>query len=95
MDIRPLTPAEQKYTYAQSITTSQEGSDIETIRRLALSAKRIGADVHHISTAGYPFGSPPPENLYAYSVAIRGIRHTWNRMSRNLRNHWGNSSYVD
>lgn len=78
-----------------SITTSQEGSDIETIRRLALSAKRIGADVHHISTAGYPFGSPPPENLYAYSVAIRGIRHTWNRMSRNLRNHWGNSSYVN
>ncbi len=73
-----------------AITTSQEGSDQETIRQLALSAKRIGADIHHISTAGYPLGSPPPENLYTYSVAVRGVRHTWNRMAWNLRNHWGN-----
>ena len=71
-----------------AITTSQEGSDRETIRQLALSAKRTGADIHHISTAGYPLGSPPPENLYTYSVAVRGVRHTWNRMAWNLRNHW-------
>ena len=55
---------------------------------LYMSAKRTGADIHHISTAGYPLGSPPPENLYTYSVAVRGVRHTWNRMAWNLRNHW-------
>lgn len=70
-----------------TIGTSQEGADVDTIRRLALTAKRIGVDIHHIGDAGYT-GVASPENTYAYGVAIRGVRHTWNRMARNVRASW-------
>jgi hypothetical protein len=70
-----------------TIGTSQEGADVDTVRRLALVAKRIGVDIHHIGDAGYT-GIASPENLYAYGVAIRGVRHTWNRMARNVRASW-------
>lgn len=71
-----------------TIGTSQEGADPATIRHLALTAKRIGVDVHHIGDAGLE-GVAAPENIYHYSVAIRGVRHTWNRMARNSRATWG------
>lgn len=67
-----------------AIGTSQEGADPSTLRQLALTAKRIGVDVHHIGDAGWS-GLTSPENLYAYAVAMRGVRHTWNRMARNGR----------
>ena len=70
-----------------TIGTSQEGSGADTLRELALSAKRIGVDVHHIGDAGFS-GVAAPESLYAYSVAVRGIRHTWNRMARGIRASW-------
>lgn len=70
-----------------TIGTSQEGADRETLRSLALMAKRIGVDVHHIGDAGYT-GIAHPENVYAYAVAVRGVRHTWNRMARNARANW-------
>lgn len=71
-----------------TIGTSQEGADDATIRTLALTAKRIGVDVHHIGDAGLT-GLARPETIYAYSVAIRGVRHTWNRIARNTRATWG------
>lgn len=70
-----------------TIGTSQEGADADTLRHLALAAKRIGVDVHHIGDAGFT-GLAVPESLYAYSVAVRGIRHTWNRMARGGRASW-------
>jgi len=70
-----------------TIGTSQEGADRDTLRSLALMAKRIGVDVHHIGDAGYT-GVAHPENVYAYAVAVRGVRHTWNRMARNVRANW-------
>ncbi len=70
-----------------TIGTSQEGADGDTLRRLALAAKRIGVDVHHLGDAGLG-GMAAPESLYAYSVAVRGIRHTWNRMARGTRASW-------
>lgn len=70
-----------------TIGTSQEGADRDTLRSLALMAKRIGVDVHHIGDAGYT-GIAHPENVYAYAVAVRGVRHTWNRMARNVRANW-------
>ena len=73
-----------------TIGTSQEGADIATIRSLALTAKRIGVDVHHIGDAGYT-GLAIPENIYAYSLALRGRRHTWNRMARDTRASWEGS----
>ena len=71
-----------------TIGTSQEGADTGTIRQLALTAKRLGVDVHHLGDAGLD-GLAAPENIYAYSVAIRGVRHTWNRMARATRATWG------
>jgi hypothetical protein len=73
-----------------TIGTSQEGADTATIRSLALVAKRIGIDVHHIGDAGFT-GVAVPENIYAYSLALRGRRHTWNRMARGTRASWGGS----
>ena len=63
-----------------TIGTSQEGSDIDTIKSIALNCKMAGADIHHIGDAGYT-GIAVPENITAYSVAIRGRRHTYRRMA--------------
>lgn len=70
-----------------TVGTSQEGADPATIRELALTAKRVGVDVHHLGDAGWT-GLAPPETIYAYGVAIRGVRHTWNRMARAVRARW-------
>lgn len=63
-----------------AIGTSQEGADVETIRRIALMCKMAGTDIHHLGDAGYG-GMALPENIQAYSVAVRGIRHTYRRMA--------------
>ena len=42
-----------------------------------------GADIHHIGDSGY-MGMALPENIMAYSVAIRGKRHTYRRMAVSL-----------
>ena len=63
-----------------SIGTSQEGADLQTIRQIALMCKMTGTDIHHIGDTGYP-GMAIPENIQAYSVAIRGVRHTYHRMA--------------
>ncbi len=75
-------------TYAHSlgvltitaIGTSQEGADMNTIRQIALMCKMTGTDLHHIGDTGYP-GTAIPENIMAYSIAIRGVRHTYHRMA--------------
>lgn len=66
-----------------TIGTSQEGADIDTIRRIALMAKMTGTDVHHLGDCGL-FGIALPENMLAYSIAIRGRRHTYRRMAMSL-----------
>ncbi len=63
-----------------AIGTSQEGADIATIRQIALMCKMTGTDIHHLGDAGYG-GMALPENIQAYSVAVRGIRHTYRRMA--------------
>lgn len=67
-----------------SIGTSQEGADVETIKRIALECKMTGTDIHHIGDSGY-VGMALPENIMAYSVAVRGIRHTYHRMAQSVR----------
>ena len=62
-----------------AVGTSQEGADTATIRQIALMSKMAGADIHHLGDAGYG-GMALPENIQAYSIAIRGIRHTYRRM---------------
>ena len=78
-------------TYAHSlgcltitaIGTSQEGADVATIRQIALMCKMTGTDIHHLGDAGYG-GMALPENIQAYSVAVRGIRHTYHRMASSI-----------
>ena len=66
-----------------AIGTSQEGADVATIRQIALMCKMTGTDIHHLGDAGYG-GMSLPENIQAYSVAIRGIRHTYHRMAASI-----------
>lgn len=66
-----------------AVGTSQEGADVNTIRQIALMSKMAGADLHHIGDTGY-IGMALPENIMAYSIAIRGIRHTYTRMARSI-----------
>jgi len=46
-------------------------------------SKMAGADIHHIGDTGYA-GLALPENIFTYSVAIRGVRHTYSRMARSV-----------
>lgn len=63
-----------------TVGTSQEGAEAETVRELALAAKRAGADVLHLGDAGLS-GVADPENVLAASIALRGRRHTYRRMA--------------
>lgn len=67
-----------------AIGTSQEGSDADTIRRIALMCKMTGTDLHHIGDSGFT-GIAAPENITAYSVVIRGVRHTYRRMAMSIK----------
>ncbi|WP_409292496.1 haloacid dehalogenase-like hydrolase [Peribacillus sp. SCS-37] len=64
--------------------TSQEGADEDTIKKIALYSKMAGADLYHIGDAGAS-GMALPENIMAYSIAIRGKRHTYTRMAASVR----------
>ena len=66
-----------------AIGTSQEGADVATIRQIALMCKMTGTDIHHLGDAGYG-GIALPENIQAYSIAVRGIRHTYRRMAASI-----------
>ncbi|MCS2160978.1 haloacid dehalogenase-like hydrolase [Scandinavium sp. H11S7] len=66
-----------------AIGTSQEGADVNTLRQIALMSKMAGADLHHIGDTGY-MGIALPENILAYSIAIRGVRHTYTRVARSI-----------
>ena len=66
-----------------AIGTSQEGADTDTIKQIALLCKMAGTDIHHIGDSGYP-GMAAPENIMAYSAAIRGVRHTYHRMAASI-----------
>lgn len=67
-----------------AIGTSQEGSDPATIRQIALMCKMTGTDIHHIGDSGY-VGMALPENILAYSIAIRGARHAYRRMAMSVK----------
>ncbi|MBD5134015.1 MAG: haloacid dehalogenase-like hydrolase [Clostridiales bacterium] len=67
-----------------SIGTSQEGADVETIRRIALMCKMAGTDIHHLGDSGFT-GIAAPENITAYSVVIKGVRHTYRRMAMSVK----------
>lgn len=55
-----------------------EGSDLDTIRRIALYSKMAGADLSHIGDAGFNLF---PDNVMAYCIALKGKYHTYRRMA--------------
>lgn len=63
--------------------TSQEGADEATIKQIALNSKMAGADLFHIGDAGAA-GMAIPENITAYSIVVRGKRHTYVRMAASV-----------
>jgi hypothetical protein len=69
---------------ALGLHTSQEGADVETIRRLAILAKEAGADIHELGDSGFNECMIEPQNIMAYSIAIRGRRHTYRRMAMSI-----------
>lgn len=66
-----------------AIGTSQESSDQDTIKQLAIRNKICGVDIQHIGDAGYA-GLAPVENIFALSKALRGMRHTVSMMARSV-----------
>ncbi|MGM0499031.1 MAG: haloacid dehalogenase-like hydrolase [Bacillota bacterium] len=66
-----------------AIGTSQESSDSETIREIAMMSKMAGADIQHIGDAGYG-GIALPENILSLSKTIRGRRHSYRRMALSI-----------
>ena len=66
-----------------AIGTSQESSDEDTVKQIAIRNKVCGVDIQHIGDAGYG-GLAPVENIFAMSKAIRGIRHTVSMVARSI-----------
>ena len=62
---------------------SQESSDEDTIKEIAIMNKICGVDIQHIGDAGYG-GVAPVENLLAISKAVRGVRHTVSMIARSI-----------
>lgn len=67
-----------------AIGTSQETSDLDTIREFALSSKRAGVDIQHIGDAGWG-GIALPENIMHMSIVLRGKRHTYFKMAQSAK----------
>lgn len=66
-----------------AIGTSQESSDEDIIKQIAIRNKVCGVDIQHIGDAGYG-GVAPFENIFAMSKAIRGVRHTVSMIARSI-----------
>ncbi len=62
------------------LNSSLEGSDIETVRLIALKMKETGADIHAIGDGGFA-GCTTPENILQLSISIKGKPYTYFRMA--------------
>jgi len=62
------------------VTGSVEGAPADVMHRLALEGKILGADAYRLDEAGLG-GLPKPANITAFSLALRGERHTYRRMA--------------
>lgn len=65
-----------------AIGTSQEGADPAIIQQIALKNKTLGVDIQHIGDAN--MGLVGLRNITVLSDAIRGSRHTVNRIARSI-----------
>jgi hypothetical protein len=82
-DLREITDYVKEYNKDKEIDekvlvltangTSQDSSDIDTIKKIGLASKAAGADLQHIGDSLN--GICLPENIFALGQAIRGYRH--------------------
>ncbi|KXT83375.1 DUF7916 family protein [Streptococcus panodentis] len=66
-----------------AIGTSQESSDTDIVKQMAIRNKICGVDIQHIGDSGYGCLAPV-ENIFAMSKALRGQRHTVSMISRSI-----------
>jgi hypothetical protein len=66
-----------------AIGTSQESSDPDIIKQIALHNKTLGVDIQHIGDAN--MGLVGIRNITVLSDAIRGARHTVARIARSVK----------
>lgn len=66
------------------IHNSQEGTDTDTIKRIAIDNKTCGADIFVLGDAGINENMPLPETLMALCIAVKGVRHTYRRMCQSV-----------
>lgn len=66
------------------IHNSQEGTDISTIRRMAIDNKEAGANIQTLGDAGYNENMGLPETIQALCIAIKGHRHTYRRLTESV-----------
>lgn len=71
---------EGKALAAASIAHSVEGSDENTVRRVALDNKIIGFDLYNVAAGGVYESVALPESLNQFCIAVKGKRHTYRRM---------------
>ncbi len=69
---------------AAGIHSSVEGTDIETIRRIAVDNKICGADIQILGDGGLHETMGMPETLLALCIAIKGRRQTYRRMAESV-----------
>ncbi len=67
------------------IHSSQEGTDTDTLKRIAIDNKISGADIQMLGDAGINENMASPELIMALSVAIKGQRHTYKRMCQSVK----------
>lgn len=93
-DLREITDYVRSYNQGKTIEekvlvlaangTSQDSSDIDTVKKIGLEAKAAGADLQHIGDSFN--GICLPQNLFALGQALRGYRHQVAILSRsNIR----------
>lgn len=66
------------------IHNSQEGADIETVKRIAIDNKIIGSDMYTIGDAALNENMADPRVIMALCIAVKGMRHTYRRMSESV-----------
>ncbi|ALD71758.1 PEP phosphonomutase [Streptococcus gordonii] len=66
-----------------AIGTSQESSDPDIVKQMAICNKICGVDIQHIGDSGYGCLAPV-ENIFAMSKALRGQRHTVSMIARSI-----------
>lgn len=84
-DLKPIVELAHQHEalVMSTIGTSQEGSGARYIESIAIQNKIIGVDIQHIGDAAWGILSPI-DTIYPLSKAIRGERHTIQRMARSV-----------